>query len=347
MAPRREPGRRSAVDFSGGKFLVTGATGLLGSGICSRLLDEGAEVVGLARSSERATALVARGVTVIPGDLSRSEVDLGSSVKGCRAVFHCAGVTGPDFDKPLSYFRTVNVEGARRVAEAALAAEVERFIHVSTAWVYGFDALPDTNEESPRHPSGDPYCDTKLEAEELVRRLVADRGLRAVIVQPTEVYGPEDRNWTLTPLNMIESGRMILPAGGSGLIQPIYVDDAVEGILAAARRGVVGEAYLLAGPAPVTCAEFFGRYGEMVGRTSMPSIPVWLAEGAAAALTRLSRITRRPPLFSRTTVRGTCLKATYDGNKARIELGFEPRTDLDAGMRAVRRWLEDMDGTSS
>jgi nucleoside-diphosphate-sugar epimerase len=302
------------VDLEGGKFFVTGATGLLGKGLCSRLLDQGAEVVGLARSPERAAALQTRGATVISGDLSRKDVDLVSVMSGCRAVFHCAGVTGPDFDKPLSYFRTVNVEGVRQIAEAALAAQVERFIHVSTAWVYGFDALPATNEDSPRHASGDPYCDTKLEAEELVRSLVTHRGLPAVIVQPTEVYGPEDRNWTLTPLRMIESGRMILPAGGAGVIQPIYVDDVVEGILAAARRGVVGEAYLLAGPVPVTCAEFFGRYGEMVGRTSMPSIPAWLAEGAAVVLTGVSRISRRPPLFSRTTVRGTCLRATYDGN---------------------------------
>jgi nucleoside-diphosphate-sugar epimerase len=140
---------------------------------------------------------------------------------------------------------------------------------------------------------------------------------------------------------MIKSGRMILPAGGAGVIQPIYVDDAVEGILAAAERGAVGEDYLLAGPVPVSCAEFFGNYGEMVGRTGMPSVPPRLAEGAAVLLAGVSRVTRRPPLFSRTTVRGTCLQATYDGTKARNELGFEPKTDLETGMRAVRQWLEE------
>jgi nucleoside-diphosphate-sugar epimerase len=327
------------MDFAGRRVFVTGATGLLGSGVCRRLLDEGAHVTGLARSSERAAQLTSLGVTVVAGDLSRADSGLETALEGCSVVVHCAGVMAPDFDKPRAYFRTVNVEGVRRLADAALAAHVERFVHVSTAWVYGFDAKPGTNEDSPRHPSGDSYCDTKLEAEELVHRLVRERDLPAVIVQPTEVYGPEDRSWTLTPLRLIRSGRMLLMSGGAGVIQPIFVDDAVEGILAAARWGAVGQDYLLAGPAVVSCADFFGHYGEMVGRTRTPSIPAWLGESAAVLLTGVSRITHRPPLFTRTTVRGTCLQATYDGTKARVELGFEPRTDLETGMRAVREWL--------
>jgi len=332
--------------FAGQRVFVTGATGLLGSGVCRRLLEEGAEVVGLARSAARATDLAARGVTIVPGDLSRpddtaSGDTLEEAVRGSRVVIHCAGVMGPDFEKPRSHFRAVNVEGTRRVAEAALAAGVERFVYVSTAWVYGFDAGPGTTELSDRHPSGDPYCDTKLETENLVRGLIEQRGLPAVIVQPTEVYGPGDRSWTLTPLRMIKSGRMMLPDGGKGVIQPIYVDDAVEGILAAARRGTVGQAYLLCGSVVVSCSDFFGRYAEMVGGGRMPSVPKRLAEAMAVALTGLGRATRRPALLTRTAVRGICLQATYDGGKARQDLGFEPEVDLAAGMRAVQRWLEE------
>ena len=329
------------MELAGKKVFVTGATGLLGGGVCRRLLDEGAQVVGLARSAERAADLAGRGITIVQGDLSIPSDALETAMRGCSVVFHCAGVMGPDFEKPRSYFRTVNVEGTRRIAEAALAAKVERFVHVSTAWVYGFDARRGTNELSSRHPSGDSYCDTKLEGEDLVRSLVATRGLPAVIVQPTEVYGPGDRGWTLTPLRLIKSGQMMLPGGGKGVFQPVFADDAVEGILAAAKRGTVGEAYILRGPAVVSCSEFFGSYAEMVGKGRIPSVPPRLAEGMALLMTGVCRVLGRPALLTRTAVRGSCMQATYDGAKAQRELGFEPQTDLATGMRAVRRWLEE------
>ena len=184
----------------------------------------------------------------------------------------------------------------------------------STAWVYGFDAGPGTNELSDRHPSGDSYCDTKLETENLVRELVERWGLPGVIVQPTEVYGPGDRQaGPSTPLRMIKSGRMMLPDGGKGVIQPIYVDDAVEGILAAARRGAVGGAYLLCGPAVVSCSDFFGRYAEMVGGGRMPAVPKQLAEAMAAALTGLGRATRRPGAYGGLCGGSACRPPTTEG----------------------------------
>lgn len=329
------------MGLSGKKVFVTGATGLLGSGLCSRLLEEGASVTGLVRAPERAKDLAARGVTLVQGDLSRTGDDLEAAIQGCEAVLHCAGVMTPDFVKRRSYFRSVNVEGTRRVAEAALATGVRRFVYVSTAWVYGFDAKPGTDESSSRHPSRDSYCDTKLETENLVRELVATRGLPAVMVQPAEVYGPGDRSWTLVPLRMLKEGTMMLPGGGRGLLQPIFVDDAVEGILLAAERGAVGEAYLLAGPEVVTCREFFGFYAGMVGRNRMPSVPARAAEALAVLVTAAARLVGKPALLSPTTVRGLCLQATYDVEKARRDLGFEAKTDLATGMQAVDRWLKE------
>jgi 2-alkyl-3-oxoalkanoate reductase len=214
-------------------------------------------------------------------------------------------------------------------------------VHVSTAWVYGLDAAPGTDESSSRHPSQDSYCDTKLETEDLVRRLIAERGLPAVIVQPAEVYGPGDRSWTLTPVRLLKSGRMVLPAGGRGVLQPIYVDDAVEGILLAAERGIVGEAYLIAGLATVSCSEFFSYYADMVGRRNIPSVPARVAEALAVCATGLARVSGRPAMITTTAVRGMCLQATYDGEKARRELGFEAKTDLATGMGVVKQWLTD------
>jgi hypothetical protein len=102
----------------------------------------------------------------------------------------------------------------------------------------------------------------------------------------------------------------------------------------------VGEAYILCGPVAVSCPEFFGHYVDMVGKTRVPSPPPRLAVGLARLMTGVCRVTGKPALLTGTAVRGLCLQATYDGDKARGELGFEAKTDLETDMRAVKEWLE-------
>jgi dihydroflavonol-4-reductase len=322
-------------DSRGKLVLVTGATGLLGGMTARRLLAEGARVRGLARQPARAAELAAAGAEIVVGDLTDAP-SLERAVEGCQAVFHFAGALTNEF-RPWSYFRQVNIEGARHLALAALAGRVERFLHCSTAWVYGMAAGEDTSESTPHQYSGEPYCDTKLDAEEVIRSLVRDKELPAVIVQPTEVYGPDDRNWTLGPLELIRAGHMVLAAGGSGLVQLVYQDDAVDGILAAARHGLVGEAYIIGGAEAVTIREYFLSLARMTGREHLPSVPGWLAVAAAGLLELGSRVSGRTPLFTQGAVRGTMVHATYRIDKARTELGFAPRIDFRVGLERIRR----------
>jgi nucleoside-diphosphate-sugar epimerase len=323
----------------GKRILVTGATGLIGGKVAARLLARGASVRALARTPEKARALAGSGAEVVRGDMTDA-ASLRAAVDGCRGVVHLAGVLGDEF-KPLAYYRAVNVEGTRTLAEAAADAGVERFLHVSTIAVYGFGAGPGTNERSPHRPGSDFYCLTKDEGQGAVERLVRERGLPAVVVQPSQVYGPGDEAWTLGPLRLMRAGKLVLPAHGRGLVQPIYVDDLAEGILSALERGRTGEAFILCGAKSVTVAEFFGHLARMIGKTRIPSVPAWLAAAFASLSEAAARLTGRPPVFTRSAVRFiTDFESTYDGAKARAELGFEPRTSLDEGMGAVRRWLE-------
>lgn len=326
-------------DTAGKRVLVTGATGLIGGKIASRLLAMGAAVRVLARTPEKASRLADAGAEVVRGDMTDA-ASLRTAVRDCRAVFHFAGVLGDEF-KPWSYFREVNVDGTRTLAEAALENGVERFVHTSTVAVYGFDAPSGTNERTPRARTGDPYSDTKREGQEVVEQLARDRGLSAIIVQPSQVYGPGDETWTAGPVRLALAGKLVLPGGGRGLLQPIFVDDLAEGILAAARKGETGEAYILCGPEVVTVADFFGRLARMAGREKIPSIPAWLALSTAGLAEVWSRLSGRPPAFSRSAVRFvTQKKTTFDGKKAADALGFHPKTSLEEGLAAVRVWLE-------
>ena len=252
-------------------------------------------------------------------------------------VFHFAAMLN-EFQSYQDYWKS-NVEGTRVVAEAAIQARVERFVYASTVWVHGM-GYGNINEESPYEKSASFYADTKREAEQLIRTLHTDQGLPAIIVRPSQVYGPRDATWTARPLQLIRRGRMVLIDGGCGLTQPIFVDDVVEGILLAAEKGRIGEAYFLCGEKSITMAKFFGYYVRMLNRKTPMSIPRWLGLTASTLAELTSRISGRPPLFTRQEIRATTTRITCDGTKARCELGFVPKTDLETGMQAVERWMK-------
>lgn len=325
--------------FNGKTILVTGATGLIGGYVTERLLQGGATVRAYVRQAAKAQFLELLGAEIIVGDITDGST-LSRAVKGCQLVFHFAGVIGNVF-KPRSYFDAVNVEGTRIVAEAALEENVERLIYTSTVGVYGLNAKADTDERSPHVLSHDPYCDTKLQAEKIVRDLFHKRRLPCVIIQPSPVYGPRDETWTLYPIELIRTGKMVLVNGGKGLIQPIYITDLADGIILASQQGRAGESYILSGSEVVTIREFFGYYARMLKREPIRSVPGWLALGLATVFEGVSRITHKPMPFTKCAIRGTMMHATYSIDKAMRELGFHSRTRLEQGMAFVEEWIKE------
>jgi len=325
------------LDLKGRVVLVTGATGLVGSAVAARLVEAGGRVRALVRSPSRAASLARQAVELVQGDLTDPS-SVGRAMEGCGVVFHFAAVMATEFG-PWSHYRRVNVEGTRLLAEAAVAAGVDRFLHASTVSVYGLAAGPGTDERSQHRVSRDRYADTKLEAELVVRRLHAERGLPLVIVQPSEVYGPGDQAWTLTPLRLIQARRMFLPDGGRGLIQPVFVDDLAEGILAAARRGRNGEDYILCGARVVELREFFSHHLRLADGTRLRSVPGPLSLALATLAEWGATVSGIRPPFTRAAVRATLKRASFKGDKAERALGWVPKTSLEEGMVRVERWL--------
>jgi nucleoside-diphosphate-sugar epimerase len=230
---------------------VTGSTGFIGQRLLEMLAGQ-PDVTFLRALSRRGTG----GRRVKLDDAA----ELQAALVGCDAMVHCA------FDL---FDMAANLRIAAAVAQACVAVGA-RLIHVSTAAVY--EPLPDgeLDETCPALPSGDAYKDTKLAIEAELLRWTRQHGLKLLILQPTIVYGPFGGAWTDGPVRELLGGSVVLPDGGHGLCNAVFVDDVCSAVIDALRAAPPGGATcLISGPGPVEWRDFLGAYQDMLGRQSL------------------------------------------------------------------------------
>ena len=157
-------------------------------------------------------------------------------------------ITGCGCPIPAAMFRA-NVDGTRELMAAALAAGVERIVYTSSVATLGIvqDGVADEATPSRLADMIGPYKRSKFAAEEAVRELVAERGLPAVIVNPSTPIGPRDVKPTPTGRLILEAARGQMPAFVDTGLNIVHVDDVAAGHLLAAERGRIGERYILGG----------------------------------------------------------------------------------------------------
>lgn len=252
--------------ITGKQVLVTGATGFIGGRLVEKLiLDHGVKVRALVRAFGHASRISRFELEMIGGSITDPEA-VERAVAGCDTVFHCAH----DFqDANVQQ----NLDGTRTLAEACHRHGVRRLVYVSSISVY--EPLPngEVDESTPAEPCGWAYPDNKLAAEKMLLQYGAEHNLEVAVVQPTIVYGPFAKSWTVAPVRRLRSGRLVLPDSG-GLCNPVYVDDVVDALILAAHRDeAIGERFLISGPAPVSWREFYAAYERMIGVQSVLVMP--------------------------------------------------------------------------
>jgi nucleoside-diphosphate-sugar epimerase len=311
---------------------VTGGGGFIGRAVCERLVREGCEVAGLdvdpaAQERLRAAGAEFRRCDVTDADATREALaDRG-------LVVHTAAIVG-DWGPMDDYIR-VNVGGTRNVLDAANAAGADRVVHLSSVTVWGYDLRRDVDDDAEPRPCGWPYSDTKAASDVLARR----RG--AVVIRPGDVYGPGSIPWTLRPVQSLARGRVAFARGQDGMVTPVYIDDLVDAIVRAASAGdeAAGRGFCVWDGQRVTARDFFLRYARMLGKDGIPSLPRPVVNAAVAAQEAVARRTGKPPDVTQHAMAYLNRRAAYSNARAREELGWEPKVDLDEGMRRAEQWL--------
>ena len=322
------------------KVLVTGATGFLGSHVVELAIERGYAVRILARPGEDTTRLVKAGVEVCQGDLT-DRTALEAAVNGVERVLHCAARTGPW--GPISEYEKVNIFGVKLLVEAAMAAGVQRIVHVSSITVHGLTTPHGTiDEAAPLIGGYDPYSKTKAAGERLLRQMIVNQDAPVTIVRPGLIYGPRDANSFGRFAGMIEQGKMILIGSGANTMPLIYVRDVAQGILLASEaEQSVGRAYLLVNDEPVTQRDYFTAIAKELGvaspRLSIPYRPALALAGTAEFAWHLRHKQQPPPLmrFGLMQIGG---ENRFKIDRARRELAFSPQVNLADGVRQGIAW---------
>jgi nucleoside-diphosphate-sugar epimerase len=313
-----------------GKVFVTGAHGFIGRALVDRLRELGSDVSGVDILPGDDPAIVRADITS-PGDWQRV-------ADGADVIVHTAAIVGM-YSSPKGYWET-NVVAPRLVLDAAVTGGAQRFVHLSSIVVFGFDFEGEVSERAPVRPNGVHYVDTKIASEQVVLAAHADGELPCTIVRPGDVYGPGSRPWTVEPVRLLKARQLVLPDGGRGLHSPVYVDDLVEGIVRAATVAeAAGRVFTITGPEHVTIGDFIGHYCHMLGIERPRTVPAAIARTAARVIDAVARARGARNEVTPGAVDYFLRRGTYSIARAREVLGYEPAVDLEEGMRRTEAWL--------
>lgn len=305
-------------------ILITGGAGFIGTHLAERLKDTARLVLfdNLRRNSLSGVPSLQNcpDIEFQQGDVLKRE-ELDRAVKGATTVLHLAAIAGVSsyYSQPLDTLR-VNILGTVNVLEAAAAAGVKRFVYLSTSEVFGPDAMG-VREDSPHHIGNVSdrrwvYATSKLAGEQLVMRYSEAYGLNGTILRPFNIYGPRQTgegaisNFCTAAL---KGEPLTVYGDGSAVRAWCYISDFVDGVMAVLDQPeAVGQDFNIGNPSEVeTTLGLARRVANLVPGSRIESKEVQRAE-----------VRGRVPVI----------------DKAKRLLHFEPKIDLNEGLRRTLDW---------
>jgi len=317
------------------KVAVTGAAGFVGVNLLHELVAAGHEVVAIDRvQSDQAPAGVTwKQVDILDGDA------MTAVLEDIEVVYHLVAMITLRQEDEVAW--RVNTEGVATVADAALNAGVRRMVHCSS--IHSFDnygvELLDENGKRSVEDSGLPVYDRSKYAGELELLKYVDKGLDAVICNPSGIYGGIDVPGRLSRLNTMArdaaKGRVPLSVGGA--FDLVDVRDVARGLMLAAEHGRAGENYLLAGEM-VRLHDLMKLAARSAGRRGPAfAVPLWVVKAIMPIAEPLGTLFGTD-VMSEAALGALFASPTVDNSKARTELGYEPRP-FEESVRFVVSWF--------
>ncbi len=322
-------------------ILITGATGFLGSAVLRKLLGAGRTVRALTRAGSDRRNLAGLDVEIVTGDL-RDPASLSRAVAGCGALYHVAADYRLWLRRPAEIYAS-NVDGTRALMRAAADAGVGRIVYTSSVATLGLHRDGTPADEATPVALADMighYKRSKFLAEEVVRRMVADDGLPATIVNPSTPVGPRDIKPTPTGRMIVEAAAGRMPAFVDTGLNLAHVDDVAAGHLLAGEHGAVGERYILGGE-NMTLRDILAHIAAIRGRRPPRlRLPHNLILPFALAAEGWATLTGKEPFATVDGIRMARKRMYFTSAKAKQALGYTPRPAAE-GLADAVAWFRD------
>jgi len=320
------------------KVVVTGANGHIGANLVRALLAQGRPVRALLHVNRR--AIDGLEIEIAKGDVCDLE-SLCHAFDGAEVVYHLAARISLSMgDWPL--LEAVNITGTRNVVEACLQCGVRRLVHFSSIHALmqePLDVPVDESRpmvESRRCPS---YDRSKAAGEKEVRKGI-ERGLDAVIINPTGVIGPYDFEPSYFGEALVAIACRKLPALVAGGFDWVDARDVVMGAMQAEECAPTGAKYLLSGHW-VSVADLAALVEELIGAPAPRLVcPLCLAHVGAPFTVAFARLTGGRPFYTDDSLRALKSNRNISHEKAARDLGYNPRPFRETIVDTLR-WFQE------
>jgi UDP-glucose 4-epimerase len=309
------------------KALLTGVAGFIGSTLAGRLLDNGAEVLGIdcftdyypRTIKERNLSTLANCDKFRFVEARVQDADLSRLLSGCTHVFHLAAQAGvrKSWGRDFAAYTSNNIEATQVLLEACAKVRLDKMVYASSSSVYG-DRVPLPMREDALPQPVSPYGVSKLAAEHLCYLYHASYGVPAVSLRYFTVYGPRQRpdmGFHRFLRAVLRNEPITIYGDGEQTRDFTFVADAVSATLAAGLQGVPGRVYNIGGGSRVSLNHVLDVIGRVSGR--------------------------RPIVTVDSEQKGDMRHTYADTRLARADLGFVPAVALEDGLTAEYRWLAD------
>jgi nucleoside-diphosphate-sugar epimerase len=321
---------------------ITGATGYIGSKLALKLATNGDTIHALCRSNSKNRYLDHPNIKFFPGDICNRESVL-KAMNTCRYVYHLAAYVSAWAKKPQTY-TDINIRGTEIILETALKQGIEKTLFTSSAGVFGPTLKGLTDEKSTvKIDSLTDYGNSKAAADRKVQFYIG-KGLKAVIVYPTRVFGPglltESNSITKIIHFYIRNKFGFIPGNGKNIGNYAFIDDVVDGHLLAMRKGKSGEKYILGG-SNISFNDFFNKLSIVTGKKHiLVHIPKWAMLSFAKSQELMANSFGKKPLITRKWVRKSLYNWILTSRKAKQELGYGI-TPFEEGITQTVKWIMD------
>lgn len=326
------------------KVFITGATGLIGRHLVERLVQDKHSVTALVRPSSKVEHLQNLGVNLCYGDITHSRDFFTTHLKGMEWVFHAAAHVSEWADR--NEMIRANVGPLETLARSTDPKSLRRFVFLGSMSVLGMQKQENVDENAPCILTGDNYNYTKVMAERLAVRLAREEGIPITVIRPPYVYGPYDSQIFPRMIQSLRNGLFKYIGDGDQPFTLIYVKNLVDALILAAmnEKAKPGEIYMVTDGEPITRRELVETLCEELGIEKPRSkVPVWLAYAVCPVFEGLSKLTKnnKIPLVNKSRIKFMHSHLTFNIEKARMELGYNPGYGVHEAVRSSARWFSE------